>query len=103
MTPRERFFIYLAYGFVISLAVIFVARASAWELKTEYKTPLTPVCRDCLVAFASCNEAVDQYNDKSEDVDPQVYINEKLSCVARAARCTEDNKCGTKVVFDKTP
>ena len=96
----ERVIIYLTYGFLISLAVIFVARASAWEMKHDYKTPLTKPCAAILQKFAECMESVDKANEQREDVDPADYVAEKLSCVKWAAAQTEQNKCGTKIVMD---
>lgn len=101
----ERVIIYLTYGFLISLAILFVAaKANAWEMKHDYKTPLTKVCKDCLVEFAECMENADKAAEeagKEDPLDPQRYVNWKLSCVKRAAACTETNKCGTKIVLDE--
>lgn len=96
----ERVVIYLAYGFMFSMLALFVARASAWELKHDYKVDLTKPCAECLRKFAECMEMVDKDGDKREDIDPATYVDEKLSCVKWAAACTEQNKCGTKVVLD---
>lgn len=101
----ERVAIYTAYlAFILAAVLMFASKAGAWTLKHEYKTPLTKVCASCLADFAGCMDMVDKFNDdKDDDVDPQVYVRQKLSCVTQAAQCTEENKCGTKVVLDKTP
>lgn len=100
----ERVVIYTAYiAFILTALVLFAAKAGAWELKHDYKVPLTKVCRDCLASFAQCMDDVDKFNDQREEVDPKDYIDEKQACINVAAKCTEDNKCGTKVVHDKTP
>lgn len=101
----ERLVIYLTYGLLISLAILMIAaKANAWEMKHDYKTPLTKVCRDCLAEFAECMNNADLAAaevSKDDPVDPERYVNWKLSCVKRAATCTEENKCGTKIVLDE--
>lgn len=97
----ERVVIYSTYaGLLLLLALFVVAKANAWELKHEYKTPLTKPCSECLAKFAECMSMVDKSGDQDQDLDPAIYVDEKLSCVKWAAACTEQNKCGTKVVLD---
>ncbi len=98
----ERRIIYTFYTSILLLLVLAVVSASAWELKREYKQRTTPECAKCLADFAGCNDMMDKaYGEMTDPVEPMRYVESKLSCVDQAVKCGQDNKCSTRIEYDK--